>query len=105
MDDYDIMGWLRQQVGHDFVAVLMDGQERVARVERSLYGVKGGPARRKAGGADFVHDMKKVLFWLQSGHHPAGISPAMWAICREMCAVFVERGQWKPEALHEFDRV
>ncbi|MBK3804458.1 hypothetical protein GAY33_36100 [Azospirillum brasilense] len=100
---YDFREWLMAQQDLDYQGLIAAAESEVANVERGLYGVRGGPARREEGGQRYVADLKEFLYWLRHGTKPNGVSPGNWAAYREVCERLIEKQIMAPEALRPFE--
>src|SRR5690242_513280 len=82
--------------------IIQAAEQECAAAEAASYGVKGAIAARKAGGPEYAHNLKELLFWLRYGAKPGSVSDANWAKFRVIASHLVEIGNFRAEILTEW---
>lgn len=101
-DMYDFPEFLQRMVQLPLAAILHEAEAECARVDRTLYGVRGAPKRRDEGGVEHVARLKAFMFFLQSGIKPGSASASEFAMYRPVVEALVQRGELQKEALGRF---
>ena len=103
-DPYDFSYFLGRMIPLSYAEILLQAERECSGVERTLFGVKGGPKRREQGGVAYVEKIKAFRFFMRHGARPGGASATEFAAYQPVVKALVERGEFKPEALALFAR-
>lgn len=100
---YDFDKFLEEIKDLDWHTIIPLAETKCISLERGSYGVKGAVKRRELGSTELVEKIKGLLFWLQNGMKPAGLSETDFQKLRPLCLNLIEKKQLKPEAIKIFE--
>jgi len=103
MRPYDFDEFLKQIEDLSLHEMILAANARCAALERGSYGIRGAVKRRELGSTKLADKIKGLLFWLQNGMKPAGLSDSDFRLLRPICVKLIEKKQLKEEALELFD--
>ncbi len=88
--------------GLDLNEIIKEAREEIQQTESSSYGVRGAPETRAAGSGEYVRFLGSLVFYLQSGSTPAGISDDNFQLLHRLAQHLVDRGDLEPDILELF---
>ncbi len=88
--------------GLDLNEIIKEAREEIQQTESSSYGVRGAPETRAAGSGEYVRFLGSLVFYLQSGSTPAGISDDNFQLLHRLAQHLVDRGDLEPDVLELF---
>jgi hypothetical protein len=71
---YDQGDFIQRAIGRDYAEIIAMAQGEATAAERGTSGVKGAVHKREAGALTYAAFLKGVIFFLQSGTRPSGLS-------------------------------
>ena len=103
-EKYDFDEFVRTVKDRPYEEILVTSRGESRETAKRITGhARGAPAARKAGADTYKELLGGLIFLLQNGRKPAGISPWDFMRMRAVIESLVKRGQLKPEALGVFD--
>lgn len=103
MELYSLRDFLEQIQDLDWHEIITAANAKCASLERSSYGVKGAIKKRESGSIDLAEKIKGLLFWLQNGIKPVGLTESEFQMLRSICIKLIEKKQLRREALNIFN--
>ncbi len=88
--------------GLDLNEIIKEAREEIQQTESSSYGVRGAPETRAAGSGEYVRFLGSLVFYLQSGSTPAGISDDNFQLLHRLAQHLVDRGDLEADSLELF---
>ncbi len=86
----------------DVEEIIEDARDEIDLTESISHGVKGAPESRAAGSGEYVRFLGSLVFYLQSGSTPAGISDDNFQLLHRLTQHLVDRGDLEPDILELF---
>jgi len=72
-------------------------------VKKKSYSTPGAIEARKRGSENYITELGQFIYWLRTGTKPAGVSYSNFLLYKEVAKALVEKGQFKQNALENFD--
>lgn len=104
MSRYNFAEFVNGLVGMDFHEAWRIANQEGRQAEReAIAGHRRGRKReRNYGAEEYNRQMGGLLFYVHSGVKANGLTSAEFALLRPLAEAWVQRGQFKPEALNAF---
>ena len=88
--------------GRSLDEIVVEARVEIDQTESSSHRVRGAPANRVTGSGDHVRFLGALVFFLQSGTMPAGISDDDFQLLQRLTKYLVEQGTLKATILELF---
>lgn len=99
---YNIGDFIEKVKVKNLPEIIFEAQDEVYQAEIGTSGVKGAVAKRNAGALEYANDLKGLIFFLNSGIKPFGVSESVFFSFKPICENLVRKKQLKPEILELF---
>lgn len=99
---YNFGDFIEEVKDLDLPEIRRIADQKCQQLENLSWGIKGAVERRAQGSAALVEKVKGLLFWLNTGIKPAGLTDDEFILLEKVCIKLIEKGQMSPEALGAF---
>lgn len=102
MFPYDVGQFINRVKEMGYLEILEVLQHEVYKAELGTSKVKGAVKKRKLGALEYAANLKALIFFLNSGIRPSGVSDHVFYSFKPIIQNLVDKKQFKHEALNIF---
>ncbi|MDD0995312.1 hypothetical protein M5G20_05445 [Pseudomonas sp. TNT2022 ID1044] len=101
---YDQGDFIQRAIGLGYHEIVVMAHREATEAERGTSKVKGSVRKRNAGALEYAAFLKGVIFFLQSGTKPLGLSDQQFMSIRPLAVDLVKRGIFDQKILDAFQQ-